>query len=180
MCRFIVATLPAEAALATIAPLFAARGRDCTPFVNRALARQLPPGERILRTTRGHCDCDSWLGRERDDDGEAKLSRELGKLRDQGWSETKQQRWLAEQRQRRRQKQRTDEQASTGELRRWLALVDETLALSPRLGLFVHMYEGTLDDEQLTITRQPVPRAQLTLERLRALTSDVVYEFSAR
>ena len=61
MCHFISAVLPGSADLSALAGVMARHGRTLQPQSNPALEAQLQPGERLLLTTAGHCDCGTAL-----------------------------------------------------------------------------------------------------------------------
>jgi hypothetical protein len=98
MCFFISAILPISANISVLAGVMDRYGRALKPQSNPALEAQLQPGERLLLTTAGHCDCGTALGalerkaallerRRRSDE------RKEASLRRKGWGESRIQRW---------------------------------------------------------------------------------------
>ena len=102
MCFFISAILPISANISVLAGVMDRYGRALKPQSNPALEAQLQPGERLLLTTAGHCDCGTALGalerkaallerRRRSDE------RKEASLRRKGWGESRIQRWRNQQ-----------------------------------------------------------------------------------
>lgn len=102
MCFFISAILPCSANISVLAGVMDRYGRALKPQSNPALEAQLQPGERLLLTTAGHCDCGTASGalerkaallerRRRSDE------RKEASLRRKGWGESKIQRWRNQQ-----------------------------------------------------------------------------------
>jgi hypothetical protein len=137
--------------------------------------RQLAPEERLVLTTRGHCDCGSPLFG-KSVPLRAPLRRQIRELRRKGWSETKIKSWMT---------------AAGGDASQtlppgilstaaWADFLDEALAMptTPFVGICGHTYQGALDTERFAISqrvRQDV--AALRSEAFEALGEDVLYEF---
>ncbi len=102
MCRYISADLPGSADLSALAGVLARHGRALKLQRNPALEAQLRPGEQLLLTTAGHCDCGTALGAlERNAAGLERRRRSLDRkevtLRRRGWSEARIRRWRNQQ-----------------------------------------------------------------------------------
>jgi hypothetical protein len=113
---FITATLPAEVRYALVEPVLKRHALGWTPLRNPSLKAALA-GDQLYLTTRGHCDCDSALGRlgrwahqRPAGDGGGHVGGaagapagasqaadpEVARLRKKGWGEAKIRRWLAQ------------------------------------------------------------------------------------
>ncbi|MFM7731950.1 MAG: hypothetical protein ACKO6F_00475 [Cyanobium sp.] len=155
----------------------ARHGRALKPQSNPALEAQLLPGERLLLTTAGHCDCGTALGAlERN---AALLERRLrseerreATLRRQGWSAARIQRW-------RHQRQNLGSglhsQAAVTDWERLLAAL-LSQPRTPYVGLLLHWYGGGLDEPVALQGREALP---LCTESLRWLREDVLAIFRA-
>jgi hypothetical protein len=180
MCRFVVATLPARVDPARVEARFVAHGLALRPLANASLARQLPPGERCFVTTAGHCDCDTPLGLRARDPAASDDARAVAQLRKQGWSEAKIARWREQARataERDAREAALEAERSGPGISGWLALLEETLALAPRVGLLMHQYSGALEPEEIAFVHERVPASARTTERLLDLHEDVLYDF---
>jgi len=63
-----------------------------------------------------------------------------------------------------------------------VALIGEVLQSTNAeyIGLLLHFYSGDLDGEQIAISRvETVPFSDLSEDRLRAISEDVLYRFHA-
>ncbi len=132
------------------------------------LEAQAQPGERLLLTTAGHCDCGTALGAlERN---AAQLKRRLksderkeASLRRRGWKESRIQRW-------RNQQQNVssgpDPQAGLND---WERLLTNMLSQprTPYVVLLLHWYGGGFDDPIALEGRVCLPLCAESLGRLR-------------
>lgn len=171
MCRFVTATLPADADHAALAAIAQRHGRRLLPISNPSIDRQIGPGLRHYLTTPGHCDCDVLIGRrlrERAKDTDAAIQR----LRRKGWSEAKIERALAQQQGKRAQ--RVVESTAP-----WLAFTRDMLSQTKntQMGLLMHHYSGALDADIVLSARESLPLPMLSEELLEGLCEDVLYEF---
>src|SRR5262249_9313009 len=146
MCHFVTATVPGELELPLLARVFEKHNLGFRLLSSSPVVRQLPAGDRYVLTTRGHCDCGTVLGSRRTPEAESR-ARQVAKLRKKGWGDAKIERWLAEKqavRERDVRKPDSDARARTADVERWLAFVDDALALVPRVGLLLHFYGGDI------------------------------------
>lgn len=182
MCDFITAVLPEDAAPERWRPIVEEHRLGFDPLAPASAPRQLEPGERYYRATRGECDCGSCLGRARraaaraaaDDAG---LARKLARLRREGWSDAKIQRWLADRGGAREKADRSAEHAVTAdELDTWLRFLRAMVpAATPYLGLVHATYKRGLADRLDLRARTDLPLASLTPETLAALEPQTLY-----
>ncbi len=200
MCQYITAILPNDVDSAAIAAVFRTHGRACEAYVNAALAAQIGDAERSYCTTVGHCDCGTPLGsvdvaaapRGGDDDADPEdadpetedVSQahaiEAARLRRKGWSEAKIARALAQRDQAlARPRVRRGEQQQTS-LNQWRTLILETLATSRTayVGLLLHHYHGSINNEEIALRSREIVRANdLNEAKLAAMREDTIYEF---
>lgn len=147
MCFFISAILPGSANFGVLAGVMERYGRALKPQSNPALEAQLQPGERLLLTTAGHCDCGTALGalqrnaallerRRRSDE------RKEASLRRRGWRESRIQRW------RNQQQNVSSGHDPQAELTDWERLLTDLLSQprTPSVGLLLHWYGGGVDE----------------------------------
>ena len=178
MCHFITTTLPAGLPSEAVETIARNHGRNWLAMSNKYVARYLDEGEQYFYTTQGHCDCGTSLGSSRvGEKDESKLSKQLEKLRREGWSETKIERWLNDKEKARLNRPKTGDDAAI-----WVALIGEVLGSTDAkyVGLLLHFYSGDLNDEQIAISRvEDVPLLELTEDRLGAIREDVLYRFHA-
>lgn len=174
MCRFVTATVPAEADFAALEAIAQRHGRRLQPMSNPSIERQIGPGLRYCLTTPGHCDCEEPLGRRRRarvaDPAEA-----AQRLRRKGWSEAKIERALA-------QRQAARESGAGSKSRPsapWRAFVVDMLSAAgaARFGLLLHYYHAGLDADIALAGCESLPLSALTIELLEDLREDVLYEF---
>ncbi len=155
MCRFITAVVPAGIDLHSAKPLLDKYGMSFKEVRNPFLEAQLE-GDRYLRATRSTCDCDSVLGSASNREAIQTAAADTGdieKLKKKGWSQHKIERWLAEKSGTTDRHQHTDRSKSVAELVQWREFISAMLSdkSTDRLGLLIHMYNGTLEDEQIQI-----------------------------
>ncbi|MBD9481021.1 hypothetical protein [Pseudoxanthomonas sp. PXM02] len=158
-----------------------AHGRRFSRASNRSVMQQLEADEAYFLTTLGHCDCDEpvgalHLGKPEDWDETAR------KLARKGWSEGKIARAVAQKREQAEAADGVKRRHADDDLARWRAFVDAVLSSgqTDRLGLLLHVYSGTLDDEPVVIReRRPVGRTEDRAGLLYGMEEDVLYLFHA-
>ena len=177
MCHFISAVLPGSADLSALAGVMAHHGRALKPQSNPALEAQLQPGEQLLLTTAGHCDCGTALGAlERNaarlERRRRSSERKEASLRRRGWSEARIRRW------------REQQQTHGPGLRLQAGMTDWERLLSDMLrerhtayvGLLLHWYGEGADEPIALQGRETLP---LCVESLGRLREDVLAIFRA-
>lgn len=168
MCHFISAVLPHSADLSALAGVMARHGRALKPQPNPAVEAQLQPGERLLLTSAGHCDCGTALGAlERNaallERRRRSNERKEASLRRRGWSGARIQRW-------RHQQQNLGsslhQQAGVTD---WERLLTDMLSQPrmPYVGLLLHWYGGGPDEPIALQGRDILPLCAESLGRLR-------------
>ena len=152
MCHFVTATLPEGIDQSQVAAIFERHKLGFKELANPHIATQIRPGELYLLTTKGHCDCGTVLG-SLDRSGASEplnYDREIEKRRQQGWSQTKIQRWL-EEKDRAREKSlleyKTHTRAGNLQAEEWVAFIRDLLqsGQTKRVGLLLHLYRGGLE-----------------------------------
>ena len=188
MCYYISATLPDSVDVDRIREIGRQHGVGLKPSQNESLQEQLLKDEQQFLTTTGHCDCGTVLGsrrqeRRRADHRDEGIERKVAKLRKDGWSEAKVQRWID---QHSAIDTRDDRVVAEHADRRkpeavgWQQFVTETLVLGRAryVGVLLHWYRGFTDAERITVQRRErIPLEGLTPELFLDFEDDVLYSF---
>ncbi len=146
----------------------ARHGRALRPQSNSTLEAQLLPGERLLLTTAGHCDCGTALGALERNAAQLERrrrseERKEATLRRRGWDEARIQRW------RHQQQNLGSGLPSQAGLADWERLLTALLSQprTPYVGLLLHWYGGGFDEPIALQGREALPLAAESLGRLR-------------
>ncbi len=177
MCTLITIVLPASANLPGVKALAEAAGFGFAPYRNPNLERQLKPGEHLVCTTLGHCDCGTplaSLAAER----EPRVDEQARRLSNKGWSAATLARW-AEQK---RAVADRDEQGVLADERldRWLSFLCGALSVKgvTFVGLLVHSTDHGLGDSPCELAgRRSLPISTVDRQKLTRLAQHVLYEF---
>lgn len=156
------------------------------PLANSSITPFLQRGEAYFATTQGLCDCGTPLGAARRVDSEARRKRfeaEATRLRRQGWSAAKVERWIEQQVANLARDRAAAEQKNRGAaagVQNWVDFL--TIAfqqnLVDSLGLLLHFYRTDVARERLPVqSRQSLPLSELSNELLAGLEEDVLYMF---
>jgi hypothetical protein len=175
MCHFIKLVLPAQPDVSALRDIVKRHGRALEPISEARVDRELPTGDQAFLTTTGHCDCGTRLANRRLKRREHDQDREVARLRREGWSEAKIQRWREQRGEAVARRARAKAKSKEQEVEDWRALVSDLLdAKVDHVGLLVHW---VTDD----IRRGPVlPRANLNAETMSNLDENVLYTFTKR
>ena len=193
MCHYVTIVLPADVKIEEAQAIAERHHRGFRRVQNRGLAEQLRPGELLVLTTRGHCDCGTGLGMARRPDldrSESDMQRRPKELKKRGWSESKIARWIE-------QKQHTVERNERvmnqrhGELRQhppadaqqWIDFFREIVSsgATPYCGILYHWYSGALDTERISLRNRTRKRAgDIKPDDLLTLEEDVLLEVASR
>jgi hypothetical protein len=156
VCNFITLVVATEDVQALDA-VMRKHGRCAAPVEIASLAKVLKAGERQFMTNRHSCDCgtvfdSSAAGLDESEIAE-KQYRKVRQLQKRGWSEGKIARWI-EDTARAEARPRTGARVDSLEL--WNeALTDAATTLGLRaIGLFFHMYSGSIEDEDFVAKRR--------------------------
>ena len=185
MCHYITATLPPDADLASVAAIFNKCKLGFELIDNSHVMSQLPAGSRYVLTTRKHCDCGTVLGSMAHavEAMPTLPERDLERLRKQGWSEARIERWLAEKRAAREKDERKAQHQAEGgtqEVKPFIDLLTAVLTsgATRQLGVLLHWYKSGVTNERIrlkdTITTRLV---KVTPESLMMMKEDVLYNF---
>lgn len=183
MCHYITASLPGSVDLKSIVPVFDSHNVGFELISNAHVTQQLDPQDLYILTSGKHCDCGTALGSlNRDPEKVVSYERELKKLRKQGWSEAKIQRWLEQKEETNQRHAREDDarvKRGSPELNSWIGLINDLIGskLTPRLSILLHLYHGAIESERIKIQRRErVKLAEVSSERLMKIEEDVLYE----
>ena len=185
MCHFITATLPQGANIDLAVQVFRSHGLGFKVVHNPHVSPQLNPGETYILTTRGHCDCGTALGslNRRGPSKDLTYEGEAAKLRKQGWSGAKVQRWLKQKREaedKRNKEVGARAQGGMADAERWVNLVNDLLQSghTKKVGVLLHLYRGGVETERVNISeRRKVRLADLSPEYVMRMSEDILYEF---
>ena len=177
MCTFITIVLPASANLPGVKTLAEAAGLGFAPYRNPNLERQLQSGELLVRSTLGHCDCDTPLaclaaGQE------TKIAEQPVRPPRKGWSAAKLARWVEQ----KRAAADRDERGVLADERldRWLTFLLGALSVKgvTFVGLLVHTINHGLEDSPCQLAgRQSLPISTIDRDKLTRLAQHVLYAF---
>lgn len=187
MCHFVTATLAPNTDLAAVAPIFESHKLGFKLIDNSHISVQVERGTFQILTTRGHCDCGTILGSLDGTDVTKPVNYEpeIKKFRQQGWSEAKIRRWIAQKAQTKEKEARKNEYRADGgasEAARWVALITDLLKSrgTGKVGLLVHMYSGGIEGERIKLLgKKTVSLKELNPELLMRMHEDELYEFVA-
>ncbi len=173
MCHFITLVLPAQADIEPLRRVVERHGRVLSQTSDKMVLKELGVGERAYLTTR-MCDCGTQLVSRRSGRRGHDEDRELVRLRNMGWSDTKIRRWRDQRGTAAAQKAQAKAQSREGEVEEWRALLSDILdAKADHVGLVVHWATDAVE-------RGPVlPRTSLTAT-VGQLAENVLYTFTRR
>ena len=196
MCIHIVATLPGCIDRTRAADVFKHHNLAFTEITNPHVASQITPGDLQIQPTRWGCDCGTPLGSANEatgsTDSEASaLAREvsaLARLRRQGWSEAKIERWLEDKARTKAREDRIREQASRASeyhdlsAQEWVDFIKDLLGSRSvthvtRIGLFLHFGTALPDERIHFLGQSQVTLRELSPTVLLGMEEDCLYEF---
>ncbi len=175
MCHFIKLVLPAQADVAALREIVKRHGRVLEPISETRVDRVLSPGDKAYLTTAAYCDCGTMLARRNSTRREHDEDRAEARLRREGWSEAKIQRWRKQRGESVARRAEAWAKSREHEVEEWRTLVSDLLeAKVDHVGLLVHW---VTDD----VRRGPaLPRASLNTETMSNLDENVLYTFTRR
>lgn len=183
MCYYVTVAIPKETDLETLQPIWVQHQMAFGPVHNRRFQQLLPAGCRYGRLTRTHCDCDTAVGAaarvaEHVAKDEARIEQHLAAVRRKGWSAAKIERWLTGKRGSVHQQEAA--LSASQDSRRWRAVLRDVLGSGhcARLGVLLHFYNGTLEDEKIRLQGAVEVRlAAGTPTFITELRTDMLYWF---
>jgi hypothetical protein len=183
VCTFNTLLLPASTSLERVNELAKASLRlTFAPQGNRSIEAAVGPDAHSFVRAVGHCDCGAGVGKLEPPQSAACDERALRKLRQQGWSDAKIERWIAE-RVKTQQKRDAERErildADRATNAAWYELVrgilDERAA--SWVGLFTHDYHGAIETERVPCNA--IRRIKgVTLEQIADIDPDTAYVFA--
>ncbi|CAN5847300.1 hypothetical protein BH11MYX3_BH11MYX3_21360 [soil metagenome] len=183
MCHFITAAVPGGVSLGTLETISAHNGLQFQPLRNAFVEGQLPVGSIYLQKVSSHCDCGTVVGstNQQNDPESVVADHGLEKLRRQGWSERKIERWQADKARTRAHRQRTEQEVSASrqpEASAWTAFLREVIEQGrlAYFGLLLASYRGGVASERITIQRiEAVSISALVEQQIMAVEERVLY-----
>ncbi len=182
MCHYITAFLPSDANLHASEVIFDQHKLGFRRISNPFVQAQVQAGDIYILTTRKHCDCGTPLGSlvVSNTGKTVDATEQAAKLRKQGWSAAKVERWLQQKEQTAQSKAQEKEQQGTPQVASWQDFLSDLLhsGCTPRVGLLLHWYKGRVDTERIDVTGwERVALPNLTKDRLLHMREDVIYTF---
>jgi len=157
------------------------------PIENSFVCAQIPSGQ-YVRATQSLCDCGTPLGsltakhnQRGRAEGESSHGTAVAKLKKKGWSQAKIDRWLGEKEiaSERTSLQRAN--SSGADLNSWCQFIKTFLPANQgkALGILLHWYSGSLEDEKIEIKSiERIPLSEELEKDLLSIREDVLYLFS--
>lgn len=187
MCHFITCLVAPGVSLLELQPLCSKYGMLFKPIDNPFVCAQLPPGQ-YVRATRSVCDCGTPLGSlvAKDNqkilaEGESAHAVAVAKLKKKGWSQAKIERWQAEKEAASERSSLQRANSSGADLNSWCQFIKGFLVASEgkALGILLHWYSGSLDDEKIHIKSiEHLPLTEELEKNLLSIGEDELYLFS--
>jgi hypothetical protein len=112
------------------------------------------------------------------------LERDLERVRKQGWSEAKIQRWLAEKqiaREKDERKSQHEAEGGTRDAKQWMKLLTAVVrsGKAKQLGILLHWYRSGVTNERIRLKDTIATRlVEVTPEFLMTMKEDVLYNFT--
>jgi hypothetical protein len=164
MCTFISATVNEDTDRGLLMAALEAAGFK---FEEVPVPKQMPPGRQYLAHMSGHCDCGTAIGAARRKETFPYTYADVEKLRRQGWSEGKINRWTQQKIDAAAKNERSEQdrlQSVSQELRDWCELIRKVLTTPTvkRFGIMHDFYSSGPGYEDLPLTVEaPGPIAEL-------------------
>jgi len=184
MCFYLTSTLPKDADLDQLRPIFNDFNMGFHPIENEYIQSQLRSQELYFRATNAYCDCDTVIGSQINQQAYQNLmnSKKVKTLRKKQWSEAQIEAWILKKLKTKKPKQTQNltPLEKDLELRRWTDFIHIILQNSSvsRVGLIKHWYDGGLENEKFIIREtKEVKASDISPEFLLNLREDILYEF---
>ena len=129
----------------------------------------------LVNTTNKMCDCGSVIAYNKFHNTEEKVSKKIASLEQKGWSKTKIGNWLND-------KKKTDNlrKDRTAEFIDWVSLLNELIVHQglQKIGMFIHWYKGSLEEETLTFSEEKkIELSQINEEAFKNIDYDIFVSF---
>jgi len=181
MCHFVTAYVPKDANIVATEALFDQNKFGFKLLDNPNVQKQLSCPVIQVLTTRSSCDCGTRLASAtqfvRD---ESPNKRDIEKLRDKGWSESRIRRWLDEKAAAAERYEAAELQHSPKpgpETARWVRMIGQLIGSHSAgwVGILVHEYSGGLNSERITLqSHKSIQLASLTEDTLLEMGEDTM------
>lgn len=180
MCHFVTPYFPKNANVAAVQTLFDENKFGFKQIENTHVQKQL--GEAVIQilTTRGICDCGTKLASIQPFVPNGSPSdRELIKLREKGWSESRIRRWLDEKAMATKRDQVAHEQHlidTSAETNQWVRVIGQILysGVADWIGVLVHEYRGGLTERVELQKANKIRLATMTEDTLLKMNEDTI------
>ena len=173
MCIFI--TVVAKSAdKDVVLKALVSNGRRADVVNNTCLQTAMSDDEIQFLSTNGHCDCDTVLGRDDQDDSIRLRSKEIARLKRKKWSVSKIDRYFLDR----------DKTANKRDIRRsdslelWEKVISDALkGGASGIGLFFHMYRGEVTGEKMNVTARKADFITSKKDALKTAVEDELLYF---
>lgn len=175
MCQFLFIVVPERTPIEQLANLLDKYNFGCKAVDYPKILHQLPKGNRIIQTTKGHCDCGSGIACNANGKSDLIQTKEIEKLRKKGWSETKISLYLENKSQKQNRRQTVDE------LNRWANFIKEATnnAQIGKVGLYMFSPENDyLEDDFPIAGMSKFANSDISHDLLERMPTNSVYWFS--
>ncbi len=107
---------------------------------------------RIVLTTKGHCDCGSIIGiNHQDSISKINIEKEKKKLRKKKWSESKIERYLSDKLKEQNKKEESDGLGNETEENNWIRISKLLRNQNIKFGILFRQFSGVIEDEEFEI-----------------------------
>lgn len=189
MCYFITATLPANAQIEKLQPIFHQFGLSFSFCDNPFIIKQLPPLFHYFRATKKHCDCGTALGSGRRMQAQTAThfdqEKEIEKLQNKGWGEHKIHAWILQKEQhyeKKMSKLKSSQEQNQESAQDWLRFLQTILNSqeTSSIGLLLHFYKTNPETEKFSIqTSHPISLTDVDTNWLTFFQDDTLYQIQA-
>jgi len=186
MCHFITAAIKTSSAIDNLNDIAKDYNLKFDPIHNSFVEGQIPEGLLYLSKYTWHCDCGTVLGCQyHSSKNEYSVNpKDIQKLKNKGWSQSKIKRWLDEKEKYKKKLKRdavTNKQNRAPEATEWFEFI-KTAVNNQRIGklcLLLHMYRGGVETEKVKIKKiVKVSISNITSDYLMKIREDVFYQFT--
>ncbi len=171
MCQFNFILTKKSATQDSIEPILTEAGFRYTEIENEHVRNQIQDFEKLVLTTKGHCDFGSILGIDQyPSSQQIDVGNQRRKLNKKKWSDAKIERHLENKLKSQTRKEENRELGNRNEEDRWLKVIQELINQNIDFYLFHHQFSGALYDEQIEFsTREKIQISELSIKELRNL-----------
>lgn len=180
MCQFNIILTKKDTDSKIIEKLLKANGFGYLEINNKSIVSQVTGFQKIIVSTKGHCDCGSILGIERSPSSQIiDIEKERKKLKKKKWTDSKIDRYLTDKLKSQTNKDENSELGNSTEEQQWMKLINQLIDAKIKIGLLHHQFNGDLTEEKLELRNCKIfKRNELSIEDLRNLEDSELLKIS--